>query len=68
MWLNINIFSAFLTRGENHYAVDKSKESVVFTHSNILTRMVNSASLAFEDVTGTAVRPTEDFHTKSFTF
>ena len=53
------VFAAFV---ELNDAVDKCKEGVVFTHANILARVVGGAALANDDVAGDAFLTTKDFH------
>ena len=53
------VFAAFV---ELNDAVDKCKEGVVFTHANILARVVGGAALANNNVAGDAFLTTKDFH------
>lgn len=54
------VFTTFL---ELDGTVAKSKEGMVFTHSDILTRIVDGATLTNDDVTGDAMLTTKDFNT-----
>lgn len=68
MGLHVDELAAILTCGESYYTIDKGEEGMILTHTDVETGMVNSATLALEDVTGFAVRSTKNFHTESFTF
>ena len=53
------VFAAFV---ELNDTVDKRKEGVVFTHANILARVVGGTALANDDVAGDAFLTTKDFN------
>lgn len=66
--LNVNVLTSFLAGRENHNPVNEGKESMILTHTDIKTGMMDSTTLAFDDVTGFTVRTTKNFHSKSFAF
>ena len=53
------VFAAFV---ELNDTVDKCKEGVILTHTDILAGTVGSTALANDDVTGDALLTTKDFH------
>jgi hypothetical protein len=53
---------------EDHHAVDKSINSVILTHAYIKTGMVDSATLALDDVAGLASLATKNLHAETFAF
>ncbi len=54
--------------GEDNCAVDKSIDRVVFAHANVQARMVNGATLTFDDVAGLGKLTTENLDSESFAF
>lgn len=46
--------------------IDEGKQSVVFAHPDVYTRVVLSPSLAYDDVAGFASVAAEYFHAESF--
>jgi len=56
-----DIAAVFATFVELDDAVDKSEESVVLTHTNVLTGVVGGTALANDDVAGDAFLTTKDF-------
>lgn len=68
MGLHVDELTTLLTGSENYNTVDESEESVILTHADIETGMVDSTTLTLDDVTGLAVRTTKNFHSKSFAF
>lgn len=68
MRLDVDEFTTFLTGGEYHHAINESEQSVILAHTYIETGMMLGATLTLQDIAGLAVRPTEDFNTKSFAF
>lgn len=53
------ILTAFV---EFHHSVHEGVERMVFAHSNILTGIVGSTTLANNDVTGDALLTTKNLH------
>ena len=68
MRLYIYKLSPLLAGCENHNTVNKCENSVILTHAHIQARVMLCATLALDNIAGLALRPTEDFHTKSFAF
>lgn len=68
MGLHVDELATLFACGEHYNSVDEGEQSVVFAHAYIQSGMMLSATLTLQDVSGFAVRPTEDFHTKSFAF
>lgn len=64
----VDVATSVLAFGENHSAVYESVESVVAADADILTWMVNCATLAFEDVACLAVLSAEDFDAETLAF
>lgn len=60
--LNGNERTVVFAFAEYHRTVYQCKQRVVFTHSNIVTRMVNCASLANQDITGFGYLTTKYFN------
>src|SRR5690242_8410490 len=60
-----SIFSTFF---ENHNTVCESKQCVIFSDTNIFTRVVLSTTLTNDDVSGNYFLTTEDLNAKSFAF
>ena len=59
------VFTAFL---EVHYSVAESEEGMVFTHSHVLTGVVDSAALTNDDVASDAFLTAKYFHAQAFAF
>ena len=59
---------AFALFAEDYSTVYQCEEGVVFTHTYILTRIVNRTSLANDDVAGFGELTAEKFYTESFAF
>ena len=66
--LYVDKFATLFAGCEYDSTIDKCEESVVFTHTDVETGMVNSATLTLDDVSCFAEGATEDFHTESFAF
>lgn len=66
--MHIDILASLLAGRENHDAIDEGIESVVSADSYIQTRVMLSAALALQDVTGFAIAAAEDFHAQAFAF
>ena len=66
MGLNVDELSAFLTGGEYYNAINKSEESVVFTHAYVQTGMMLSTTLTLDDVACLAVRTPKDLDAEAF--
>ena len=67
-WLNIDKLAAAFTFCKVDCTVYQRKQCVVLTHANIQTRMVNCATLTFDDVACFSKLTTEDFDAQSFAF
>ena len=65
---NAYIRSALSLLGESNHTVGKSEERVVFTHTYILAGVVDSTSLANDDVASFSELTTEKLDTESFAF
>ena len=68
MRLDVDEATAFLTCGENHYAVDEGEERVILAHANVESGMVLGAALTLEDISGFAVGAAEYLDAQSFAF
>ena len=66
--LNVDELAAFFAFSEDNYTIDKGENSMVLTHANVQTRVVNCATLTLDDVTGFAVLTTENLYSESFAF
>lgn len=64
---NRNVALIVLATLECHYTVNQSVESVVTTHTDVCTWVVNCTTLTYDDITGFAYLATPDLHTKSLT-
>ncbi len=53
---------------EDYCAINKSVKSVVFTHTNVFTWVVNCATLTFDNVTSFSKLTAENLNTESFAF
>ena len=62
MGLNVDELTSLLTGGEYHYAVNEGEQSVVLTHTDVETGMVNGATLTLDDIAGFAIRTTKNFY------
>ena len=60
--------AALFAFGEDNCTVNESVESVVFAHTHVQARVVNSTTLTFEDVACLSLLATENFHTESCGF
>ncbi len=67
-WSYIDELATAFTFCKEHCTVYQCKQSVVFTHTNIQTRVVNCATLTFDDVACFSKLTTEDFDAQSFAF
>ena len=54
-----SVFAAFV---EFHHTVDQSIERIVLAHSDILSGIVDGATLTHDDVAGDALLTTENLH------
>ena len=61
---HIGLVAQFLLERDN--AVDQGEQGVVFTHTYVLTRIVDGTSLADEDIAGFADLTTEQFDAQTF--
>ena len=64
---NRNVALVVLATLECYNAVNQSVESVVTTHTDVCTGVVNCTTLTYDDITGFAYLATPNFHTKSLT-
>ena len=62
-----NVASVSATLLEAYDTIYQCVESVVATHTDVFTRIVNCTSLTYNDVTSFALLSTPNLHTKSLT-
>ena len=61
---HIGLVAQFLLESDN--AIHEREQGVVFTHTYVLTRIVDSTSLTDEDIAGFANLATEQFDAQTF--
>lgn len=67
-WLHVDELATAFTFSKVYGPINQCKQSVVFTHTNIQTWMVNCTTLTFDDVACFSKLTTEDFDAQSFAF
>ena len=58
--------TAIFACGEHNYSVNKGIDCMILAHAYVKARMVNCATLTFDDVTGFSILAAEYFDAESF--